>query len=677
MARLGIAEGTAGASAMDQPQNIVEELKHWPDDRLDQALETAIYSENSPMPTEGPLAPGYLVLAEKSRRNDIRARGPGGAEAPPQGTVAEEMLASSQGMGPGMGGPQMDPNMMPPGMPPQGMPPQGMPQEDPMQFLASLQGGPQGMPPGMPQGMPPQGMPPQGMPMGPMMANTGGLIRRYANGGAVAPRGMSLPYSSSNPFNLKEERDQLLLARENLMQTNAPTTDIAQEIEMKISEIDNQLAGYNQMVAGEELEAKALADRYDAPRPLPSYMQESHAWNRLGLSEGEQAELDAYQASPLDSFTSEEVEQLATYGPQTSYNPFSDNFLAGDAQRAASGRLGQVQEYRRQNPIDQDTPPGASGLGVLRDVPSQDWVNQQRPGTLYPDMAGGLGQIDPASEEFQRMFVEPPMRSGQRPEAQAFEQPVAEPGGIAAAMPPPESFADMVSRYQSSQGESPYAAEVNQLREQLAAQNQGQSGRYKDAARLAFAAGLMEPGAGGINFGAALRGSAPFLERAEQLSSENNRRAMLDQLAALESNVRQDQFNRQSAIEMASGEMRSKEFDRQQTERERARVESQKLEKEKFKQGKEEFSKLMSFRERQAEFDTLLEARGLDQEVALQLKKDRSDLTDQAIKLLNVDDPSYIGEAGKAKMMEDYRRALNMVINTRASGIQTAARTAR
>ena len=163
MARLGIAEGTAGASAMDQPQNIVEELKHWPDDRLDQALETAIYSENSPMPTEGPLAPGYLVLAEKSRRNDLRARGPGGEGAPPQTTVAEEMLASSQGMGPGMGGPQMDPNMMPPGMPPQGMPPQGMPQEDPMQFLASLQGGPQGMPPGMPQGMPP-GMPPQGMP---------------------------------------------------------------------------------------------------------------------------------------------------------------------------------------------------------------------------------------------------------------------------------------------------------------------------------------------------------------------------------------------------------------------------------------------------------------------------------------------------------------------------------
>ena len=188
MARLGIAEGTAGASAMDQPKNIVEELKHWPDDRLDQALETAIYSENSPMPTEGPLAPGYLVLAEKSRRNDIRARGPGGAEAPPQTTVAEEMLASSQGMGPGMGGPPMDPNMMPQQGMPQGMPPQGMPQEDPMQFLASLQGGPQGMPPGMPQGMPqgmPPGMPPQGMPMGPMMANTGGLIRRYANGGAV------------------------------------------------------------------------------------------------------------------------------------------------------------------------------------------------------------------------------------------------------------------------------------------------------------------------------------------------------------------------------------------------------------------------------------------------------------------------------------------------------------
>jgi hypothetical protein len=180
-----------------------------------------------------------------------------------------------------------------------------------------------------------------------------------------------------------------------------------------------------------------------------------------------------------------------------------------------------------------------------------------------------------------------------------------------------------------------------------------------------------------MNLSAALSRSAPFLERAEQLSSENNRRAMLDQLAALESNVRQDQFNRQSAIEMASGEMRSKEFDRQQTEREQARVESQKLEKEKFRQGKEEFSKLMSFRERQAEFDTLLEARGMDQEVAIQLKKDRSKLTDQAIKMLNVDDPSYIGEAGKAKMMEDYRRNLSIVINTTASGIQTAARTAR
>ena len=207
MARLGMAGGdwgmgTSGVEATSS-SDLSEELKSWPDDRLDGELESAIYAENSPVPVQGPRAPGYLIVAEKNRRNDLRARGAGGGEVPPGSTIAEEMLTGGQ---------------MPPGMPPgmqQGMPP-GMPPggEDPMQFLASLQGGPQGMSPGMPQGMPqgmppgmPQGMPP-GMPPGmagggppvprniidminsqepqsPMMMRQGGLVRGYNQGGLV------------------------------------------------------------------------------------------------------------------------------------------------------------------------------------------------------------------------------------------------------------------------------------------------------------------------------------------------------------------------------------------------------------------------------------------------------------------------------------------------------------
>jgi hypothetical protein len=559
MARLGIAEGTAGASAMDQPQNIVEELKHWPDDRLDQALETAIYSENSPMPTEGPLAPGYLVLAEKSRRNDIRAREPGGSEAPPQTTVAEEMLASSQGMGPGMGGPQMDPNMMPQQGMPQGMSPQGMPQEDPMQFLTSLQGGPQGVPPGMP---------PQGMPMGPMMVNTGGLIRRYANGGRVPPpQGFS--QSSWSPRDeLIEVRKEILRRQALLQQPMDPSS--REKVGNEISELQLREEFVKGEVQSRESEGLALArSMYGEKAPVDRFTVRGINSPRVNTTS-------------VSDLSDADVRMLSEYGPREDDERVRGGFIEGSPDYRG---LSQTEAARRESlysalpELRPEPPQGATGMGVLREPPSDAWMEQESPGST------GLRSI-PGYEDLQTMLDRPvtevPMRAGPRPEA--GQVPAAEPemtyedfytnapvstvgisqglpqgqgqgqgaAGIAAAAPP--SFQERYDRALSGFSDSTQMDEINALRAELSAQNQGQLNRYKDAGRLAFVGGLLSPGSRGWNIGEALRRSAPFVERAEQLSSENNRRVMLDQLAALESGAQADQRRRAMALDQATAE---------------------------------------------------------------------------------------------------------------------------
>ena len=559
MARLGIAEGTAGASAMDQPQNIIEELKHWPDDRLDQALETAIYSENSPMPTEGPLAPGYLVLAEKSRRNDIRARGPGGAEAPPQGTVAEEMLASSQGMGPGMGGPPMDPNMMPPGMPPQGMPPQGMPQEDPMQFLASLQGGPQGMPPGMP---------PQGMPMGPMMANTGGLIRRYANGGSVSlPLGMSFDRETypESIFRLEEEEQALIDAKESIP---LATPEIA-SINKRLSEIDKQKTIY--------------LDMGKRGRSIASEISQEGI--HLGPEKGGVGFSDAdVREAVMATKLHDGIDYKSTggyYGSSGAYQPM----VAMEKRERFAERFPQYAP---------ETAPGA--IGPMREVPSEAWMEQQRPGsTVDPYAVEGMDfgpeRLASTVSDMERLHAlestqqapwplppEPEAAPGREPgladfiaEYRAMNQPASggipqalgqgppqgqgqggAASGIAAAAPP--SFQERYDSALSGLGDSAHMNEMDALRAKLQESNLSQQNRFMDPARLAFAAALMEGRTVGQGIAGGMRAASPYMQQAQRLSSQNERQLIMDQLAALEFGAQADQRRRAMALDQATAE---------------------------------------------------------------------------------------------------------------------------
>jgi len=191
MARFGMPGAGSGMSSpgADTPTDsqLIEEIKSWPDERIDEELQRAIAVQNSPVPVEGPMAPGHIILAEKTKRNDVRFREPGGPVPPT--SIAEEALSGGAPQGqmpPQMQGqmpPQMPPQMqgqMPPQMPPGGQP--GVPNEDPMQFLASLQGmqGPQ------------------------MGMNMGGLVPGYDNGGKVgmpleeAIRILNDPTSSPN-----------------------------------------------------------------------------------------------------------------------------------------------------------------------------------------------------------------------------------------------------------------------------------------------------------------------------------------------------------------------------------------------------------------------------------------------------------------------------------------------
>ena len=167
MARLGIAGAGSGAGTdgVQVPRNIIEqmeELKHWPDDRLAQEMES---------PTG--VAPSFLVLSELERRSGMRERYESQAAEQPQSTVAQDVIAAAGQSGPpqappGMGGP-------PPGMPPPGMPPGGPPP---------------GMPPGPPPGMPPGGL--AAAPPPPMGMRRGGLVKGYFEGGPIS--GSQRPY---------------------------------------------------------------------------------------------------------------------------------------------------------------------------------------------------------------------------------------------------------------------------------------------------------------------------------------------------------------------------------------------------------------------------------------------------------------------------------------------------
>jgi hypothetical protein len=156
MARLGIAGSSSGAgtNSVQVPKNIIEqmeELKHWPDDRLTQEM-------SSP----SGVAPSFLVLSELERRSEMRDRYESQSAEKPQSTVAQDVIAAAQSIPPQ---PQAPPGMGPPPGPP-GMAPPGM--------------GPPGMTPSGPPGMgPPGGMPPGGPPMG--MRN-GGLVRGFSHG---------------------------------------------------------------------------------------------------------------------------------------------------------------------------------------------------------------------------------------------------------------------------------------------------------------------------------------------------------------------------------------------------------------------------------------------------------------------------------------------------------------
>ena len=519
MARLGIADGNSGSSAMDQPQNITEELKYWPDDRLDQALETAIYSENSPTPTEGPLAPGYLVLAEKSRRQDLRARGTGGGEGVPQTTVAEEMLAGGQGMGPGMD-PQMGPGMMPPGMPPQGMPPQGMPQEDPMQFLTSLQGGPQGMPPGMPPGMP-QGMPPQGMPMGPMMANTGGLIQRYADGGLT-----SLPYE-------EEDADRMALqnagvppeviqgmTREQVRQAIGTMPEPPPGVnpgpgnpmgrpEMRPG-IINQIDEQAQSMAGATLDRNASAIQ----NMLPSDMPETYNYVNDLVAGTSLAGGPMGGAGVVDG-----VDPGIDMGPGL-VNQVDQGILAAGKDFVDSGFVPGSRRTGIQVAKDYGYPYGVpekpgrrpSTYDFIEDVPAQNVPsavaiasNQQGP------MSGGNKNL----EEF---FDTIPTT----PDIDTVSQVVPNtlPVGLSQGLPSDMSYGysedmnDMRSRM--NELGSAGAEESAALREQIANMSMMSAPKqqnYMDPARLAFASGLMGGRTVGEGISAGLKASSPFMQR--------------------------------------------------------------------------------------------------------------------------------------------------------------------
>jgi hypothetical protein len=467
MARLGIADGNSGFSAMDQPQNITEELKYWPDDRLDQALETAIYSENSPTPTEGPLAPGYLVLAEKSRRQDLRARGTGGGEGVPQTTVAEEMLAGGQGMGPGMD-PQMGPGMMPPGMPPQGMPPQGMPQEDPMQFLTSLQGGPQGMPPGMPPGMP-QGMPPQGMPMGPMMANTGGLIQRYADGGLT-----SLTDEQKELNRKIFELDKIL--------ANPLRPDQREQLENQRLQIENE----KNQIGSDRLSLHSSAEALVAERGMES------------LSPEELATVERDFVSPTESGF------RGLFNIRDYYQP--------DLGAQAGSRLAAQQQaddfLRRQSaPSPSPAAIAAANPGPMSGGPMGD----------KESFLAGL--TDPADTR-QGPVVPPGVDPTVDPVADGVGGLASAQGlGMGTRVPQlnPEYMDQMnIMRTRMDELGSAGAAESAALREQIANMSMMSAPKeqnYMDPARLAFAAGLMGGRTVGEGISAGLKASSPYMQQ--------------------------------------------------------------------------------------------------------------------------------------------------------------------
>lgn len=190
---LPVGGPSSSKSVLDQQ----DELKHWPDDRLIAEMQN---------PTG--IAPQYLLFTEVNRREDVRKRYEA-ANAVPNTTMAEELIASKTApvqppmpQQPGMG-------PMPPGGGP--MPPPDMGPVDPMSM-----GGlpPEGMPPGPP--MPPMdgGMP---MPPGPQGFAYGGLVKGYHDGGSVYHRQSPHPHGSRGLFSHRGwERDPVARAGEEL-----------------------------------------------------------------------------------------------------------------------------------------------------------------------------------------------------------------------------------------------------------------------------------------------------------------------------------------------------------------------------------------------------------------------------------------------------------------------------
>jgi len=177
MARLGIAGGGGGmgTDSISVPRNIIdqyEELKGWPDDKIEAELQS---------PTG--LAPEYLVFSEARRRIDMRQRyeNESAGQNLPQVSMVEELLGGGQ-PGPPQGSPP------PPGGPfagEQGLPGGGGP---PMMDPMMAQGAPPMAPPGAPPMMDPMMMP-QGESRDLMMPPgyaRGGLVRGFDNGGGVS-----------------------------------------------------------------------------------------------------------------------------------------------------------------------------------------------------------------------------------------------------------------------------------------------------------------------------------------------------------------------------------------------------------------------------------------------------------------------------------------------------------
>tara|TARA_R100001244_G_scaffold64855_5_gene53811 strand:- start:208 stop:1002 length:795 start_codon:yes stop_codon:yes gene_type:complete len=256
-------------------------------------------------------------------------------------------------------------------------------------------------------------------------------------------------------------------------------------------------------------------------------------------------------------------------------------------------------------------------------------------------------------------------------------------------------------------GESPYMSEQDALRAELRESTLSQQGRFMDPARLAFAAAMMEGRTVGQGIAGGMKAASPYMQQAQMLSSQNERQLIMDQLASLEFGARADRDRRGQAMDMTSAEAQEKyqadtlsetalgreSRERMHAEREASTaahraelsaraiaesVVSERIDSKRLAENKRQFDREIKRKEQFSAFDQLLKARGMDQDIAKEMRSNKQKIIGHAIDMIDVDQFVSLDEETRIRIIrEQFTSNLNLVVDNMYGHTQTQDRTAR